>query len=355
MGGSSWEHSCTNAGKGKLCQLAESLPTWFAESDASNIIRLVESPCLVELLRAAALSLMGLIRLPLNIFKNACLAWRTSLVAEAGTDPQLESHATLRRALWQRNRLEIWWLSGRMFNLLLVPGGSFATDFRPVWPWAKIYCPLNGGNCDDMAYRPPRLKIYCCVSANALVSTGEWRYFSDQYAQTLNFKSNRRLARSNRDHPSWNWSPVFSATPRPTATGGIQRPTTIPVLYVSIIDTYKHQWQVAEAVAKLRAEGADHPRPDGSAYPPALQRLQHTAVLIDLQAAPSVTGAPSASQTPWYAAADLGVFASSCSCKRSITPGRRWPRVYRSPVRSRFMPEVLGDALYRSGKSGWHR
>lgn len=133
--------------------------------------------------------------------------------------------------------------------------------------------------------------------------------------------------------------------PRPLTECSAAQP--LRLVYVSIIDTYKHQWQVAEAVAQLRAENLPVVLDlIGPAYPPALRRLNRTLRQVD------PTGGfihywgavPYFELHARYAAADIGVFASSCENMPNIlleTMAAGLPVACsdRGP-----MPEVLGDA-----------
>lgn len=87
------------------------------------------------------------------------------------------------------------------------------------------------------------------------------------------------------------------------------------LLYVSIIDLYKHQWTVAEAVARLRREGLPLTLDlVGPAYPPALERLQRVLRRVDpTEAVIRYHGGVAAARLgDVYRAADAFVFASTC-------------------------------------------
>lgn len=119
------------------------------------------------------------------------------------------------------------------------------------------------------------------------------------------------------------------------------------LLYVSIVDMYKHQWNVARAVARLRRDGhAVSAEFVGPAYPPALARLQ--AVLAEED--PAGTFLHYRGSVPFdrlheaYATADAFVFASSCEnlpniLLEAMAAGLPVACSARGP-----MPEVLGDA-----------
>jgi glycosyltransferase involved in cell wall biosynthesis len=89
----------------------------------------------------------------------------------------------------------------------------------------------------------------------------------------------------------------------------------IRLLYVSIIDMYKHPWNVAEAVARLRREGLPVDLTlIGPAYAPALKKLRSTLDRLDpagefLHYRGPV---PYADLPEVYRNADLFLFASTC-------------------------------------------
>jgi glycosyltransferase involved in cell wall biosynthesis len=118
------------------------------------------------------------------------------------------------------------------------------------------------------------------------------------------------------------------------------------ILYVSIIDVYKHQWRVAEAVAQLRASGLPVVLDlVGPAYAPALKRLSRTLGRID----PAGEFLRYWGRVPYrdllshYTQADLFLFASSCEnmpiiLLEAMAAGLPIACSNRGP-----MPEVLGD------------
>ncbi len=89
----------------------------------------------------------------------------------------------------------------------------------------------------------------------------------------------------------------------------------IRLLYVSIVDMYKHQWNVAEAVARLHHEGLPVELTlVGPAYGPALRKLQSTLARLD----PAGDFIHYQGPVPYsdlpeiYRGADLFLFASTC-------------------------------------------
>jgi len=118
------------------------------------------------------------------------------------------------------------------------------------------------------------------------------------------------------------------------------------VLYVSIVDVYKHQWHVAEAVAMLREENI--PIVLELVGPPAkgMQQLQRAMERLD----PAGTflihrGAVAYENLDGiYAAADICIFASSCENMPNILLEGMAAGLPMACSRMGPMPEVLGDA-----------
>ena len=118
------------------------------------------------------------------------------------------------------------------------------------------------------------------------------------------------------------------------------------VLYVSIINVYKHQWFVVEAVKNLRKQGFPVELDlIGPAYPPSFNRLRKTLDQVDPREefVRYVGAVPYAELSTRYSQADMFVFASSCEnmpiiLLEAMASGLPIACSNRGP-----MPEVLGD------------
>lgn len=120
------------------------------------------------------------------------------------------------------------------------------------------------------------------------------------------------------------------------------------ILYVSIVDQYKHTWNVVNAVASLRRKTGWPLILDlvGQAYPPALVRLKQVISTCDVFGEwVTYHGDVVYSELhAHYEGADLGVFASSCENMPNIllemmSMGLPVASSNRGP-----MPEILGKA-----------
>ncbi len=131
----------------------------------------------------------------------------------------------------------------------------------------------------------------------------------------------------------------------PISRYSVDRP--LRLLYVSIVDMYKHQWRVAEAVAELRKRNIPVAlNLVGPAYPPALRRLSAAMKRVD----PGgnfiryVGAVPHSELHTQYAEADVCVFASSCENMPNILLEGMASGLPIACSRRGPMPEVLGDA-----------
>jgi glycosyltransferase involved in cell wall biosynthesis len=119
------------------------------------------------------------------------------------------------------------------------------------------------------------------------------------------------------------------------------------ITYVSIIDEYKHQWHVAQAVIDLVKEGYNLKlKLIGASYPPALKKLKRVLGqekkyenIVEFEGSVDHGTLPDV-----YTSSDIIVFASTCETfgmilLESMASGR--------PIacsRSSSMPEILGEA-----------
>jgi len=133
----------------------------------------------------------------------------------------------------------------------------------------------------------------------------------------------------------------------------LQRPITeyssespFRILYVSMIDVYKHQWNTAVASVALRRKGFPV-RLDlvGPAYPPALRRLRETLERLDPERElVRYVGEVSHDELPVrYGQADMCVFASSCENMPNILLEGMASGLPIACSRRGPMPEILGD------------
>ena len=251
------------------------------------------------------------------------------------------------RIFWQRFRLSNL---ARMADcdVLFVPGGAYAGSFHPVVTMSRNMLPFEWRELWRYGWSLTSLKLLCLRwTQSRTFRRAEGLIFLTQYARdkvmcVVKMPAGRTTLIPHGVDDRFVGSPREQ---RPISQYSADRP--FHILYVSIIDMYKHQWQCAEAVAKLRQSGLPVVLDlVGQAYPPALARLKKTLAQVD----PSGEFVRYFGKVPHvelhtrYVQSDLCLFASSCENMPNIllegmASGLPIACSNRGP-----MPEVLGDA-----------
>jgi glycosyltransferase involved in cell wall biosynthesis len=250
------------------------------------------------------------------------------------------------RIFWQLVRLRR--IAARAgCDLLFVPGGSAASGFEPMVTMSQNLLPFEWREMRRYGWSLSTLKFLLLrIIQGRSFRNADGVIFLTKYARESVLKVVGTLRAATAIIPH-GVNPRFIVLPRPQ-----RLPTEFTenqpcrVLYVSIVDMYKHQWHVAEAVAQLRSIGV--PVVLELVGPPArgMGRLQETLNRID----PAGTFIVYRGVVPYeelhsiYAAADIGVFASSCENMPNILVEGMAAGLPMACSRKSPMPEVLGDA-----------
>jgi len=250
------------------------------------------------------------------------------------------------RIFWQRYRLSEL-AQEAACDLLFVPGGSYIGDFNPVTTMCRNMLPFEPRELRRYGLSFTRLRLELLrLTQTQTFQKAAGVIFLSQYARDSVIREIGTAEGLSTIIPHGVDS-QFCCSPReqlPIECYSNDRPFN--VIYVSIVDMYKHQWAVAEAVGQLRKKGLPITLTlVGLSYPRALARLKNTIAQID----PSGVFVRYVGHTPYselaalYRQADLGVFASSCEnmpniLLESMSSGLPIVCSDRGP-----MPEVLGS------------
>jgi glycosyltransferase involved in cell wall biosynthesis len=315
--------------------------------DAANLRRGGGRTHLTELLRAADPPRHGLTRVVVWGGSESLAALEDRPWLEKVNPPELDG-GVLRRALWQRFHLSEA-ARESCCDVLFVPGGSFAGAFRPVVTMSRNMLPFEWRELRRYGWSAITLKLLLL----RLMQTRSYRHadgviFLTRYAREQVLKGTGTLKGAAVIIPH-GLDSRFCMEPRPQRSiDNYSVGDPYRVLYVSIVDQYKHTWHVVEALAQLRRQTGWPVVLDlvGPAYPPALKRLAAAVRRFDPAGAwVTYHGAvPYADLPVMYAAADLAVFASSCENMPNIllecmAAGLPVACSDRGP-----MPEILGDS-----------
>lgn len=315
--------------------------------DATNLRQGGGRTHLIELLRAANPADHGFVKVVVWGAQStlALLEDREWLIKR---NPPAQEGGLIKRTLWQRFELSRQ-ARTEGCDILFVPGGSFSGNFRPIVTMSQNLLPFEGGELKRYGFSLTAFKLLLLrwTQARSFMAA-DGVIFLTRYAQEAVQRVTGELRGLTEIVPH-GLNRRFIRQPRlqkPIADYSSVNPYR--VLYVSIINQYKHQWHVVEAMGALR-QVTGWPlvlELVGPAYPPALVRLNRAIETWDPHAEwVKYHGAvPYNELHQMYEQADLGLFASSCENMPNIlletmASGLPVTSSHRGP-----MPEILGDA-----------
>jgi glycosyltransferase involved in cell wall biosynthesis len=325
--------------------LNTSRPAIRVAVDASNIRVGGGVTHLVELLREADPTTHGFEK----IFVWACAATLARIDdrpwLEKRTDPALEAHL-LKRIVWQRRALPHH-LRAAKADLLFVPGGSIVARFRPVVTMSRNMLPFEWTELRRFGFSFTTLKLMLLRwNQGNSFKRADGTIFLTRYAHDAVTAVTGALKGKTTIIPH-GVDTRFRLDPRRQRTlDELTALDPLRVVYVSTVDEFKHQWQVVEAIGRLREEGVPI-RLDlfGSARASTMPRLTKALRRVDSQGQfVRYWGAVDYKEIhKCYAEADVCVFASSCENMpniliESMAAGLPIACSNRGP-----MPEMLGD------------
>lgn len=281
--------------------------------DASNLRAGGGVTHLVELLRAAAPRAAGIERVRVWGGRQTLAQLPAREWLETIHEPALDG-SLLQRTLWQRRRLTK--LAREGCSLLFAPGGSAVADFHPFVTMCRNMLPFEKQERARYGWSVNRFRLEVLrLAQSSTFRRADGVIFLTDYASQEVLRQTGKLTAATATIPH-GVSDAMRAVPRP------QRPLAsydarnpFRLLYVSIVDVYKFQWTVAEAVAALRSRGLPIVIDFiGPTYPAAFQKLQAVLRRLDpagefLRYQPALRGDALVQQ---YKSADAFVFASSC-------------------------------------------
>ena len=250
------------------------------------------------------------------------------------------------RLMWQKFRLS-YSAKDNNCDLIFSPGGSVLCNFRPIVTMSQNILPFewNEARRYGVSWEALRLLLLWQLQSKSFRSA-DGVIFLTNYAKKQVIKVVGKITSSSVIIPH-GLNSRFCMYPKKQydmTEYSLTKP--FQILYVSTVDLYKHQWNVVEAVAKLRKEG----------YPVALnlvgaalfakKRLEKSLNKFDVnnEWARYNEVVPYLEMHNAYKDANLGVFASSCEnlpiiLLETMASGLPIACSNKGP-----MPEVLGSA-----------
>jgi glycosyltransferase involved in cell wall biosynthesis len=188
--------------------------------------------------------------------------------------------------------MRLWWAKLRIKELaevecdiLFFPGASYSTSFKPYVSFSQNLLPFDVFERKRYGISLAFLRV-CMLrfTQGCSFRKCDGVIFLTNHARTIVLKAFPKLNCPTATIPH-GVNPVFFHPPaKQLPLKDFSSKNPFRFLYVSIIDMYKHQWKVVEAVSLLRAKG--YPvilNLVGPAYPPALRRLQNALARFDPQ------------------------------------------------------------------------
>jgi glycosyltransferase involved in cell wall biosynthesis len=233
-------------------------------------------------------------------------------------------------------------------DVLFAPGGLCTDRFHPVVTMSRNMLPFQLQ--EAARYGPSRMLLRLGLLRAAQrrsFQIADGVIFLSRFAHDTVLRATGPISGQSTVIPHGVESRFFRkpAGQREATEFTLENPMCL--LYVSIVDVYKHQWHVAEAVARLRRAGLPIAIEFvGSGYAPALKRFQRVIRRLDRQGQFLKFGGPveHADLPGCYQAADAFVFASSCENLPNILLEAMASGLPIACSNRLPMPEVLGQA-----------
>jgi len=250
------------------------------------------------------------------------------------------------RLFWQRFRLT--GLAMHNCELLFVPGGTYVGSFRPFVTMSRNLLPFDPDERRryGLSWRHLRYILLESMQSNTFRRASGVIFLTQIARQVVERRIG--LIPGKVAIVPHGISKSFQRPPQnqyPLSVYSVNRP--FRWLYVSVVNFYKHQWHVAEAIARLRQKGIPvELELVGPAYPPALDRLREVISKIDPKEEfiHYVGPVPYQKLASHYHHADGFVFASSCETFGQILLEAMASGLPIACSNRSAMPEILGDA-----------
>jgi glycosyltransferase involved in cell wall biosynthesis len=231
-------------------------------------------------------------------------------------NPRALEKGLLSRMMWQRFSLSRE-ARAEGCDVLFIPGGSYVGSFHPVVGMSQNLLPFEWHELKRYGLTLATLKLLTLrITQSLSFKRSDGLIFLTDYAKQGVEKVTGSL-RAQKTMIAHGLNPRFlMADEKVLARRSPKAGEAIRLIYVSIVDQYKHQWHVVEAVAKARKQSGLDLQLDliGPAYAPALARLSQAIAEHDPKGEwVHYRGAIDYNKLhSLYAESNVGIWASSC-------------------------------------------
>jgi glycosyltransferase involved in cell wall biosynthesis len=223
------------------------------------------------------------------------------------------------KSLFYRTFFQIFKLSKQVklhnCGVLFVPGGSFFGSFTPIVSMSQNLLPFEYNELKRYNFIQALKLLILRFTQSITFRKSKVILFLSKYAETTVLKVLGSFSADTVIIPHGISERFFSEPRIQRSNREITQLNPFRILYVSIIDMYKHQWNVIEAISILRQKG--YPiilNLVGPSFPLALTKLKKTIEAQDphLSFVNYLGAVNYNSINQIYLEADMGIFASSC-------------------------------------------
>ena len=229
-----------------------------------------------------------------------------------------------------------------------MPGGSYLGSFQPVVSMSQNLLPFEKDEYSRFGYSRKTLRYLLLrfFQSNAFKKS-KGVIFLTKYAQKVVEETTGKLA--NTAMIPHGISSKFFRKPklqRVYEKGGDNE--SIKVLYVSIVNHYKHQWNVVKAIAMLRNRYKYSIELTllGPNFPDAMKKLNAQCKISDSEGkwVKYIDAVPHDELPKYLFNSDIGIFASSCENLPIILLEKMASGLPIACSNKGPMPEILGDS-----------
>jgi len=221
----------------------------------------------------------------------------------------------LQRILWQLTKLTDA-LAEESCDIVFVPGGTFFTKFRPVVSMHQNLLPFESKEIKRYGISFFTIKLLLLRFTQSFsFKRSNGIIFLSKYSKDSVIRFHRDKETISKIIPHGIEKRFFKKPKQqlPIHEYSIENP--FKLIYISSIDLYKHQWNVLEAVSRLREEG--YPLQldfYGPGNPKAIRVLEAAMYKFDRERVyiNYHNEIPFSEVEKIYHKADLSIFASSC-------------------------------------------
>jgi glycosyltransferase involved in cell wall biosynthesis len=230
----------------------------------------------------------------------------------------------------------------------LIPGGVYLGNFKPAVVMSQNLLPFEWRELSRFSWSVKGLKLLILFFIQSFsFRNADGLIFLTSYSKSVILRVVKSFQKESIVIPH-GINPQFLMEPRKQINiSEFNEKKTFRILYVSIIDLYKHQDKVIQAVSLLRSEGFPVSLDlVGPFYQPAYIKMKFLLddVLNKSNWANYHGSVPYNELRNYYHSADLAIFASSCENLPNILIEKMAAGLPVACSRMGPMPEVLCDA-----------